>query len=61
LTLEEIPMVNKDKGLNQRVTFMTDKNQRDWLAQQSAASGAPLGEIIRRAISAYRQAQKKKP
>lgn len=52
-------MVNRDKGLNQRVTFMTDKNQRDWLARQSAVSGAPLGEIIRRAINAYMKLQRK--
>ena len=51
-------MTNKDKGLNQRVTFMTDKSQRDWLAQQSAVSGAPLGEIIRRAIAVAQQVQK---
>ena len=54
--------MNKDKGLDQRVTFMTDKSQREWLAQQSATSGAPLGEIIRRAISMYQQSfGKKKP
>lgn len=52
--------MNPDKGLNQRVTFMTDKTQREWLAKQSATTGAPLGVIIRRAIAMYMQAQKRK-
>jgi hypothetical protein len=46
-------MVNKNRGLGERVTFMTDKNQREWLSQESETTGAPLGEIIRRAIDDY--------
>jgi hypothetical protein len=52
--------VNKDRGLDQRVTFMTDKVQRAWLAKQSEITGAPLGVLIRRAIAAYMQIQNKK-
>ena len=52
-------MANRDKGLNERVTFMTDKAQREWLDKQVAETGAPLGEIIRRAIELYRKAKGK--
>ena len=50
----------KDKGLDQRVTFMTTAEQRQWLIEQSALTGAPLGEIIRRAIESYRRQQEVK-
>jgi hypothetical protein len=53
-------MVNKDKGLNQRVTFMTDVTQREWLRKKSEESGAPLGELIRRAISSYMEIQSRR-
>jgi hypothetical protein len=53
-------MVNKNKGLNQRVTFMTDATQREWLTKQSVFTGAPLGEIIRRAIDYYREMKEKR-
>jgi hypothetical protein len=52
-------MTNRDKGLHERVTFMTDKAQREWLDKQVRESGAPLGEIIRRAINLYRKTKEK--
>jgi hypothetical protein len=52
-------MANRDKGLNERVTFMTDKTQREWLNKQVAETGAPLGEVIRRAINLYRKTKEK--
>lgn len=48
-------MAAKDKGQNIRVVFMTDEAQRKWLDEQSEETGAPLGEIIRRAIAAYQE------
>ncbi len=50
----------KDKGQDQRIVFMTDEAQRKWLDEQSKATGAPMGEIIRRAIAAYQELLKRK-
>jgi hypothetical protein len=49
-----------DKGQSNRVVFMTDDAQRKWLDEHSAATGAPIGEIIRRAIAAYQEMLRKK-
>ena len=44
----------KDKGLHERVVFLTDKDQYSWLQAQSESTGAPLAHIIRRAVDEYR-------
>jgi hypothetical protein len=49
----------RDKGLHERITILVSKTQREWLDKQVAATGAPLGEIIRRAIELYRKAKEK--
>jgi hypothetical protein len=36
-----------------RVVFMTDKDQQAWLFWRSAETGAPISEIMRRALAFY--------
>lgn len=45
----------KDKGLHQRVVFLTDEDQQSWLQAQSESTGAPIANIVRRAVDEYRQ------
>ncbi len=52
-------MAARDRGLNERIVFLTDKNQREWLQKQSESTGAPVGDIIRRAITTYQAWVKK--
>jgi len=42
----------QDKGLNERIVFLTDAGQRKWLEDQSKLTGAPISTLIRRAIDA---------
>jgi hypothetical protein len=50
----------KDQGLHQRVVFLTDQDQWDWLHALSESTGAPVGVHVRRAVEAYRQAVERK-
>lgn len=52
--------VSRDKGLHTRVVFLTDEDQAGWLQAQSESTGAPVANIIRRAVEMYRQAEAKK-
>jgi hypothetical protein len=45
----------KDKGLQVRVVFLTDEDQRDWLQRLSDSTGAPISHIVRQAVAEYRQ------
>ena len=36
-----------------RIVFMADKRTSDWLYWRSAETGAPISEIVRRAVAAY--------
>jgi hypothetical protein len=36
-----------------RIVFMADQVTSDWLYWRSAETGAPVAEIIRRAVAAY--------
>lgn len=49
------PNPNKNKGLQERVVVLMTKDQRGWLQGQSDSTGAPIGDIVRRAVDAYRQ------
>jgi arsenate reductase-like glutaredoxin family protein len=51
----------KDKGLQERIIFLTDESQRAWLQAQSEQSGAPVSAIVRRAVDAYRAGLERKP
>ena len=54
------PKSTRDRGLQQRIVFLTDKDQEAWLHEQSRATRAPLGDILRRAVDAYRQGIERK-
>lgn len=47
------PKVNKDKGLQTRVTFLTTEAEEARLKQYSETTGIPMGVILRRAVDAY--------
>lgn len=36
-----------------RIVFMTDETTSAWLNWRSAETGAPISEIVRRAVAAY--------
>lgn len=46
---------SKAKGLDVRIGYLTNADQRDWLQAHSEATGVPITAIIRRAVEAYRQ------
>jgi hypothetical protein len=43
------------RGLKNSVMFMVTDEEKQWLVEQSALTGAPQAEIIRRAIKVYRE------
>ena len=45
----------RDKGLHERIVFLTDRDQQSWLQAQSESTGAPIANIVRRAVEEYRQ------
>ena len=45
----------KDKGLQSRVVVLMTSDQQAWLQAQSEATGAPVGNIVRRAVEDYRE------
>src|SRR5260370_19451263 len=54
------PKSTRDRGLQQRIEFLTDRDQQHWLHEHSRATHAPLGDILRRAVEAYRQTIERK-
>lgn len=50
---------SKSLGLDQWQTFTTNVEQKEWLASESAATGIPVSVLIRRAIQAAMDAQKR--
>jgi hypothetical protein len=45
--------ISKDKGLHERVTFLTTAAELTRLKNHSEHSGIPVATIIRRALEAY--------
>jgi Ribbon-helix-helix domain len=45
----------KDKGLHTRVVVLVSDDQQAWLQAQSEATGAPVSNIVRRAVEDYRE------
>jgi hypothetical protein len=45
----------KDKGLHTRVVVLMSDDQQAWLQAQSESTGAPIANIVRRAVDEYRQ------
>jgi hypothetical protein len=50
----------RDRGLQQRIVFLTDKDQQAWLQQHSRDTHEPMGTVLRRAVDAYRQTVERK-
>jgi predicted DNA-binding protein len=49
---------SRDKGLQERIVFLTDADQRQRLQEHSELTGAPIATILRRAVDMYLQSVK---